>query len=375
MTEPEHPIGPLVSVVIPAHNASEWIGRTLSSVQGQTLKDFEIIVVDDGSTDDTAPLVEGAAASDHRIRLIRQPNGGVARARNRGIAEARSRFVAPIDADDLWHPTRLERHLDAFEEGDPVAAVYSPFIAVNQDDAVMHPLRFIPEIGASFECQLVNNPVACGSGMTVRTEVLREIGGYSPELHDQGVQGYEDWLLQLMIAYRHPLKCVPWPLIGYRITSQNMSSDGVRMRRSGILMLEIAQRFATDLSPWVFWWPKAKERAWLVYECAKQRRWGEARREFLGFLQHPLMLVCIPLIAWDRAVARYRAVKRRYAPKRAPVMFGEFDPYTMPPRAPTFGTKLILYAYDYLGRRRLKSSRGPKSILPKSSADVPRLRE
>src|SRR5262245_43574539 len=104
---------PSASVIIPAYNAGRWIARTLQSAQNQTLTQIEIIVVDDGSTDDTADIVRSAMNEDPRIILIQQPNRGVASARNSGIAAARSEFVAPLDADDLWHPERLKRHVEA----------------------------------------------------------------------------------------------------------------------------------------------------------------------------------------------------------------------------------------------------------------------
>ncbi len=103
-----------VSVVIAAYNVAPYIDRALHSAIAQTVSDTEIIVVDDASLDDTTDRVAKAAASDHRIRLIRQPqNGGPARARNLAFQAARGRWIAVLDADDAWVPTRLQRLLDA----------------------------------------------------------------------------------------------------------------------------------------------------------------------------------------------------------------------------------------------------------------------
>ena len=107
----------LVSVVIPAYNAGATIAETLASALGQTYRDLEIIAVDDGSTDDTAAVVAGAAANDPRIRLLRQANSGVAAARNYGIAEARANLIAILDADDLWHPTKVAKQVAAIRQG------------------------------------------------------------------------------------------------------------------------------------------------------------------------------------------------------------------------------------------------------------------
>jgi glycosyltransferase involved in cell wall biosynthesis len=104
---------PLISVVVPAYNAGRWIDRTLASIQGQTWREIEVIVVDDGSSDDTVARVERAAAADRRIRLVRQANAGPAVARNRGLRECRGVFVAPVDADDLWAPDNLAQQAAA----------------------------------------------------------------------------------------------------------------------------------------------------------------------------------------------------------------------------------------------------------------------
>ncbi|ACS60024.1 glycosyltransferase family 2 protein [Rhizobium leguminosarum] len=108
-----HSDRPLVSVVIPAFNASTYIERTLRSAVRQTYDALEIIVVNGGSTDHTAKLLEQMAMSDSRIRLLSTPNCGVAAARNTGIEASSGRFVAFLDADDLWHLTKVEKQVSA----------------------------------------------------------------------------------------------------------------------------------------------------------------------------------------------------------------------------------------------------------------------
>jgi glycosyltransferase involved in cell wall biosynthesis len=110
---------PLVSVIVPAYNAASTVQETLHSVLAQTIARIEVIVVDDGSTADTAAAVVEIAAHDPRVRLERQPRCGVAVARNRAIQCASGEFIAPVDADDLWHPTKLERQLERFQGGEP----------------------------------------------------------------------------------------------------------------------------------------------------------------------------------------------------------------------------------------------------------------
>ena len=107
---------PAVSVIVPAYNAAVTIAETLRSVSAQTCGALEIIVVDDGSTDATVDIVAEHARTEPRLRLIRQANAGVAAARNVALAHATADYIAPIDADDLWHPTRVEKHLTMLEQ-------------------------------------------------------------------------------------------------------------------------------------------------------------------------------------------------------------------------------------------------------------------
>ena len=112
---------PLVSVVVAAFNAADFIEETCRSVIQQTYSAWELIVVDDGSTDGTGDIVQSLVRSDPRLRLIRQRNGGVAAARNAGIAAASGGFLCVLDADDLWDPTKIERQLRRLQEAGPGA--------------------------------------------------------------------------------------------------------------------------------------------------------------------------------------------------------------------------------------------------------------
>ncbi|MBI3406903.1 MAG: glycosyltransferase family 2 protein [Planctomycetes bacterium] len=115
-----------VSVIVPLYNKAATVERTLASIGSQTFREFEVIVVDDGSTDGSANLV--AAWPDPRVRLMRQKNAGPGRARNKGLAEARGRFVAFLDADDEWLPEFLERSLHLLESyGPSVASISSGY--------------------------------------------------------------------------------------------------------------------------------------------------------------------------------------------------------------------------------------------------------
>src|SRR5579859_34609 len=115
---------PLVSVVIPTYNGSQLLFETLQTVFAQTFRDFEVIVVNDGSTDDTPEMLRRFSG---RVRVISQENGGIGVARNRGIAEASGRYVALLDHDDLWMPEKLARQVQFLEEHHECIAVGVPY--------------------------------------------------------------------------------------------------------------------------------------------------------------------------------------------------------------------------------------------------------
>lgn len=228
--------GPLVSVVVPAFNAASTIGSTLSSIANQTYRSLDIIVIDDGSTDETAAIARHFCLSEARMRVIAQPNGGVAAARNAGIRASKGEFVAFIDADDLWHPTKIEMQMEALlAEDTDVALVYSPFRVIDTDGNVIGSSRRHEASGWVLNRHLHANIVGNGSSVLVRKKVLQELGGFEPWLREQGAEGCEDLLMQLRIASRYKFREVPAYLIGYRKHPGNMSADRDRMSRSGML--------------------------------------------------------------------------------------------------------------------------------------------
>ena len=229
-------IEPLVTVVIPLHNHEQTIAEAVGSVLAQTLKDFELIVVNDGSTDGSRSAAQAAAARDSRVEIIDRPNGGVAAARNAGIQLARGRFVAPLDADDLWHAEKLERQLAVFERADPaVGLVYNWFRKIDAAGRVVE-APFAPLVeGWVLREHLKWNFIGNGSTPLIKAEAVRGLS-YSPELRAGDNQGCEDYLLQLLIASRFQFACAPAFLTGYRTSPGAMSSDVGRMIRSHIQM-------------------------------------------------------------------------------------------------------------------------------------------
>lgn len=223
----------LVSVVIPAYNAQATLDDTLNSVRSQTHRNLEIVVVDDGSTDDTAIIAQRHSAVDPRVRVIRQDNAGVAAARNAGIAATSGRYVAPIDADDLWAPSKIARQLlAAAKDQGKVGLVYSWFAVIDQDNGVLRLEDGADAEGAVLRQLLLGNFVGNGSSALILRSAIEFAGFYDVALRASGCEGAEDYKMYLEIAEQYQFAIVPDYLTGYREYSGNMSSDVARMVRS-----------------------------------------------------------------------------------------------------------------------------------------------
>jgi hypothetical protein len=235
----------LVSVIVPAYNAASTVQETLRSVLAQTVARIEVIVVDDGSTDDTAMAVADIAAQDARVRLERQPQCGVAAARNHAIRCASGEFIAPMDADDLWHPTKLERQLQRFDADTPdLGVVYSWFRYVDTNGFVLSDGPRPSLEGWVLHRHLQGNFIGNGSVPLVRSKALTGLG-YEPSLQRQGAEGCEDFLLQVQLSRHWRFGCAPGFLIGYRRYPGAMSTDWPRMQRSFAAAYQILE---TELS-------------------------------------------------------------------------------------------------------------------------------
>ena len=236
---------PLITVVIPAYNAEKTLAETLQSVSNQSYDKLEILVVDDGSRDGTFDLASDHSLTDRRVRVLRQENGGVARARNRGIQEARGPYIAPVDADDIWHPNKIELQLQAlrkFPDGQGVA--YNWYAAIDENGIIFGHSRPVMHQGNIFEPLLRENFIGNGSTpLMPRAEILR-CGGYDAGLRDNGAEGCEDLKLYLALAETLPFALVPDFLTGYRFTKGNMSSNAYRMLKShALVMAPIIERY------------------------------------------------------------------------------------------------------------------------------------
>ena len=186
-------MAPQVSVVIPTYNRAATVPRAIESVLAQTVSDLEIIVVDDGSTDDTARVLEEKFGD--RIRYHSQPNLGASIARNRGIEEAQGEWIAFLDSDDLWEKDKLEWQFKALEQFAPqCCACYTDARFFNHPETrtmfqmVEHEYRHERTLGINPDVlQRLVRPggagmVVCLSSFIARADVVRKTGGFDPKL-------------------------------------------------------------------------------------------------------------------------------------------------------------------------------------------------
>jgi glycosyltransferase involved in cell wall biosynthesis len=242
----------LVSVILPVHNGADYVGIALDSVLTQTHQNLEIIAVDDGSTDDTLKILENYAARDARVHVFTQPNSGVARARNRAIAEARSEFIAPLDADDLWQPTKIARQLQRLTEaGEETGFVYSWWVWIDSNGAVLDRSPRWTIEGGVFERLLQVNFIGNASVPLLRKHCVKEVGGYNEELNAANAGGCEDWELVLRVAERYRVAVVPEVLLGYRRRPGSMSTSCYTMWRSQQAVMQKMRELRPGLNPQV----------------------------------------------------------------------------------------------------------------------------
>lgn len=217
----------MVSVIIPTYNRADYIGNAIKSVLEQTWQNFEIIIVDDGSEDDTEQVVRHF--NDSRIRYIRSDkNQGPCCARNIGIMEAVSEYIAFLDSDACWNKDKLEKQINKMSVCDQeVALVYCRVQSVgknSQVEKIWPPYDKELEIGLRgnmFRLLLMRNMIDT-STMLIRTSCLREIGGFEETLN-----ATEDWELALRIAERWNIEFVGDVLVDTYTTSSNRVSSDV----------------------------------------------------------------------------------------------------------------------------------------------------
>lgn len=222
---------PLVSVVIPAYNAERFIGDAIESVLGQGYSNMEVIVVNDGSSDQTRPIVAGYG---DQVRLIDQQNEGVSRARNHGIRAASGRFIAFLDADDVWMPSKVEAQVEHLENHPDIGFVYTGYTVVDENLSPLDGVSYPDPRTAWRNTLLLEPPVIWISSTSMfRADLLQELDGF-----DERLSTSADTDVALRAGCRRPLGGLPSSLVLYRQHGKQMHHDPDAMARDMDLVLE-----------------------------------------------------------------------------------------------------------------------------------------
>jgi len=216
---------PAVTVVMPVWNVRPWVAEAIESALTQTFRDFELIVVNDGSTDGTGEYLD--TLSDPRLRVVHQANAGSAAARNVGIALARGHYIAFLDGDDRWMPEKLERHVRCLDSRPSVDLSFSLSTLIFADGQQIGLQREAPEGTLSFAGLLLDNKIANGSAVVMRTSTIKEAGGFRAEL--RACVDLDCWLRVARLRENN-VWCLAEALTVYRHRPGQITADWRRMR-------------------------------------------------------------------------------------------------------------------------------------------------
>lgn len=213
---------PKVSVVIPAYNTMKYLPKTLESVLRQTFIDFEVLIINDGSLDH---IIEWASElTDRRVKLVSQENQGLPGARNTGIAHAQGEYIAFLDGDDLWEPTKLEKQVNCLDNQPKVGLVYTWSALIDEQDNPTGRIFVSHAEGDVWQQLFEADVIANGSSAMVRRCCFEKVGVF-----DCSLTSAEDLDMWLRVAAHYPFAVVKEPLTLYRQHPDSMSKNYQRM--------------------------------------------------------------------------------------------------------------------------------------------------
>lgn len=284
---------PCVSIITPARNAAAYLQATIDSVREQSETRWELIIVDDGSSDHTADIARRAAAADPRVQAVSQDHGGHSAARNHGLGLARAEYALLLDADDVLANDALRRLLDALTTQPDAVAAYGPFRYFCGTPADQLPAAAIgqrPMPGGDLVPALLEaNVIIAGGSVLFRTRTARDTGGLDESL----VHG-EDWDFWLRLALLGDFLVIgDPPVFFYRLHADSLSRAGGRRATDQTLLGErifgnptIQKRFDAATLARARRRFDANSHAMAATDALQRRRWRDARQEFSASLRH-----------------------------------------------------------------------------------------
>jgi len=284
---------PLVSVIIPSYNRAHYIKETIDSILAQTYKNFEIIVIDDGSSDNTREVLE---AYKDRISYFYQENQGVASTRNRGVEEARGEYVSFLDCDDIWFPEKLEKQIEYVNEHPHVALVCAEVHIINSDGKFVKHVKRDESLPLTFE-NLFEQSLVHVPTTIVKRQVILALGGFDPT-----VAISDDYDLWLRLIKRYSCHYMPIPLAKYRIHSGNLMKQFDKRLRNNLIIFR-----KKEITEGMSWLKKQIRIAKVYYQYALEN--STAGRYLKAAQCYALAVLTYPLIGmyyWPIEVKKFR---------------------------------------------------------------------
>lgn len=350
---------PLVSIVIPTYNRAQQVCRAIDSVLGQTWQSLEVVVVDDGSTDDTADTLRNRFGNDARIRYVLKSNGGPASARNEGFRHAHGVYVALLDSDDTWFPWKLELQVACMEHDRSLGMTWTDMQMIDPRGVVVDPAylrhmysayRWFPndqlfsgslllralaphhaeELGdARLRTGIIFSQMIMGSLVHTSTVLLRrdrldQVGGFNESLRYSG----EDYDFHLRTAREGPVGLLDLPAIRYqqgmpdRLTARPYAVHIAENVLRTIEPVLARERDAITLPDHMIRHKLAEAHAWVAYERLERGETDQALHHYLRSLRYrpwqpelakPLLFCALPFGAGVALRRRLRSLKLRFS--------------------------------------------------------------
>lgn len=273
----------MVSVIVPVYNAAKYVSKALESVFCQTFKDYEVIVVNDGSIDDSERVI---SLYQEKIRYFSQENKGPACARNLGIRNARGNYVAFLDADDEWMPEKLERQMDLFKRDKSVKLIYTGGIFINEDGEYIGTIKSYFGNSEQVLRQLfISNCVSPINSVIVEKSCFSAVGCF-----DENLKVAEDWDLMIRTCRKYNFACIALPLVAQRKVRGSQSDNAKRNISNELIFL---RKLFSDKENSGFWDLRRKSfsyryfcAAWAFLEAGKRKE--ALKYIFLSLITHPV---------------------------------------------------------------------------------------